>query len=67
MPPRFVDENGRPIDGAAVEEEETKEVIRNNNFTLLCEVNANPPPTVTWYKNNQVRFQHFLSSVVRFL
>ena len=54
VPPRFVDENGRLIEGAPVNEKDMKEVVRNDNFTLQCEVNANPQPQISWYKNNQV-------------
>ena len=56
MPPRFLDVDGNPIGGDALgEEAELQEVIRNSNFTLLCEVNANPPPQITWFKDEQVR------------
>jgi len=54
-----VDENGNPIGAEAVEKDtETQEVIRNDNFTLLCGVYANPPPQITWYKNEQVNQIH---------
>ncbi|XP_040215726.1 hemicentin-1 isoform X1 [Rana temporaria] len=33
---------------------ERKDVIVNNPFTLYCETNAIPPPTITWYKDGKV-------------
>ncbi|PIO25068.1 hypothetical protein AB205_0051720 [Aquarana catesbeiana] len=33
---------------------ESKDVIVNNPFTMYCETNAIPPPTITWYKDGKV-------------
>eukprot|EP00079_Xenopus_tropicalis_P024320 XP_012816895.1 PREDICTED: hemicentin-1 [Xenopus tropicalis] len=33
---------------------EHKEVIINNPFSLYCETNAVPPPTITWYKDDKL-------------
>ncbi|XP_018408468.1 PREDICTED: hemicentin-1 [Nanorana parkeri] len=33
---------------------ENKDVIVNNPFTLYCETNAIPPPTITWYKDEKL-------------
>nr|DBA18217.1 TPA: hypothetical protein GDO54_016492 [Pyxicephalus adspersus] len=33
---------------------ETKDVIINNPFTLYCETNAIPPPTIKWYKDGKL-------------
>ncbi|KAM5147900.1 hemicentin-1 [Mantella aurantiaca] len=33
---------------------ESKDVIVNNLFTLYCETNAIPPPTITWYKDSKI-------------
>ncbi|KAM4722858.1 hemicentin-1 [Rhinophrynus dorsalis] len=33
---------------------ENKEVILNNPFSLYCETNAVPPPTITWYKDGKL-------------
>ncbi|MEE6496324.1 hypothetical protein FKM82_002300 [Ascaphus truei] len=33
---------------------ENKDVIINNPFSLYCETNAVPPPTITWYKGGNL-------------
>lgn len=33
---------------------ESKDVIVNNPFTLYCETNAIPPPTITWHKDGKI-------------
>lgn len=32
---------------------DARDVILNNPFSLYCETNAVPPPTLTWYKDGQ--------------
>uniref|UniRef100_A0A3B3BIE7 Hemicentin 1 n=1 Tax=Oryzias melastigma TaxID=30732 RepID=A0A3B3BIE7_ORYME len=33
--------------------QDARDVILNNPFSLYCETNAVPPPTLTWYKDGQ--------------
>ena len=55
MAPRFLDEDGNPIDGwSANEAPERHEVIQNETFILNCEVDANPEPQITWTKDGEV-------------
>ncbi|XP_028259472.1 hemicentin-1 [Parambassis ranga] len=54
VPPNFnrpggVDTTSNPGFGG-----DARDVILNNPFSLYCETNAVPPPTLTWYKDGQL-------------
>ena len=54
VPPRFMDEDGELIiDEPFDKKPEQLEILVNRTTRLLCEVTANPPPKITWYKNDE--------------